>query len=65
MIFSEISYALSIAPEILYNDILIKEMMQEALNNNVLSLTKVFKGWREKHIKKCFSEYCNIYNTNK
>ena len=63
MIFSEISYALSIAPEILYNDILIKEMMQEALNNNVLSSTKVFKGWREKHIKKCFSEYCNIYNS--
>ena len=63
MIFSEISCALSIAPEILCNDILIKEMIKEALNdNNVLSSTKVFKGWREKHIKKCFSEYCNSYS---
>jgi len=63
MILSETACALSIAPEILYNDILIKEMIKEALSdNNVLSSTKVFKGWREKHIKKCFSEYCNSYS---
>lgn len=63
MIFSEISCALSIAPEILYNDFIIKEMIQEAISNdNVLLSTKVFKGWREKHIKECFYEYCNNYN---
>ena len=65
MIFSEIACALSIAPEILYNDSIIKEMIQEAINNNnnVLSSTKVFKGWREKHIKECFYEYYNNYNS--
>ena len=40
-------------------------MIQEAINNNnnVLSSTKVFKGWREKHIKECFYEYYNNYNS--
>jgi len=62
MILAEISCSLSIAPEIIYNDSLIKEMMQEAIDHSdILSSINAFKGWREKHIKTCFTEYYNKY----
>ena len=63
MILSEISCSLSIAPEILYNELIVKEMVQEALHhNNILSATNVFKGWKRKYLKTSFDEYCKKYS---